>query len=450
MNLQTTGKQFKPSKAPFRGLGVIIILCAFSFTGMAQQQLTLQQCIDIALENNRNIKQQELTRQSREIAFNQARADLLPNLNASAGHSFNFGRSIGIDNVYQNVNSQQTRFGLGSDITLFDGMRMRRNIDARRADIYASQADLERIQEDIILSVSSAFLQALLNKELLQIAENQLGMTKARIAQQTEMVESGRLAHGELIELEAQRAREVMNRVQAENNLKLALLDLAQIMEMDRFDNFSIVAPATETLINEGILLSTAAIYESALVNRAEIRGAQFRLEGRQYELLVARALHTPTLSFGANIGTGYFNMSGVPNASFGHQFSNNRSSSLGFNLRIPIFNRFQVRNTVSNARLAVESQRIEIDRTKMELRRRIEQAHLSAIGAQSRWIAAQKSETASREAFRFVEQRFENGRANSFELFLAQNNLAQVLAEQAQAKYEFAFRIKILELLKN
>ena len=430
---------------------IITLLCAFSISGMAQQlQLTLQQCIDIALENNRNIKQQELNRQSREIAFNQARADLLPNLNASAGHSFNFGRSIGLDNTYQNVNSQQTRFGLGTDITIFDGMRLRRNIDARRADIYASQADLERIQEDIILSVSSAFLQALLNKELLQIAENQLEMTRARIAQQTEMVESGRLAQGELIELEAQRAREEMNRVQAENNLKLALLDLAQIMELDRFDNFSIVAPAAETLINDGVLLSTAAIYESALIHRPEIRGAQFRLTGSEHELQMARALHTPTLSLGANTGTGYFNMGGFDNASFGHQFRNNMSHSVGLNLRIPIFNRFQVRNSISNAMLNVENQRIEIDRTKIELRRRIEQAHLSAIGAQSRWTAAQKSETASREAFRFVEQRFESGRANSFELFLAQNNLAQVLAEQAQAKYEFAFRIKILELLKN
>ena len=428
-----------------------IILLSFSFSGMAQhQQLTLQDCINIALENNRAVKQQELNRQSREIAFNQARADLLPNLNANAAHNFNFGRSIGLDNVYQNINSQQTRFGLGSEITIFDGMRLRRNIDARRADMYASQADLERIQEDIILSVSSAFLQVLLNKELLQIAENQVEMTRTRIAQQTEIVESGRLAQSELIELEAQRAREEMNRIQAESNLKLAMLDLAQIMELDRFDNFSIVAPAIETLINEGVLLSVATIYENALVNRPEVRGAQLRLESREYEVLMTRALYTPTLSLGANIGTSYFNMGGRENNSFAHQFRNNRSSSVGFNLHIPIFNRFQVRNNVRNAMLAVENQRIEIERTKLELRRRIEQAHLSAIGAQSRWVAAQKSEVASREAFRLVEQRFENGRTNSFELFLAQNNLAQVLAEQAQAKYEFAFRLKILQLLKK
>jgi outer membrane protein len=355
-----------------------------------------------------------------------------------------------MDNTYQNTNSSQTRFGLNSDITIFDGMRLKRNIDARRADIYASQADLEKIQDDITISVSSAFLQALLSKELLQISENQLETTKENIAQRTQLVEEGRLAPGELLELEAQKAREEMNRVQAGNNLKLALLDLAQIMEMERFDNFDIATPAVEQLINEGVLLSSATVFESALINRPEIRGAQFRLQSREQELLIVKSQQYPTLSVGASMGTGYYNMSGRPNAGFGSQFRNNMSNSIGLNLRIPIFNQFRVRNNMSSATLAVENSRIAIDIAKNELRKRIEQAYFNAIGAQSRWEASKKSETASREAFRFVDQKFESGRANSFELFLAKNQLAQVLAEQAQAKYEFAFRIKILELLKD
>jgi outer membrane protein len=429
---------------------IIGILCFLSLAGMAQQTLTLEQCIDIALENNRNIKQQELNMQSREIAYNQARADLLPNLNASAGQNFNFGRSIGMDNTYQNVNSSQTNFGLNSGITIFEGLRLKRNIDARRADIFASQADLEKLQDDIIISVSSAFLQVLLNKELLQIAENQLETSKENIARRKELVESGKMAPGEMYELEAQLAREETNRVQAENNLKLAMLDLAQIMELDRFDNFGITAPAVEELINEGVLLSSAAVFESALIRRPEIRGAQFRLQSREQELLMSKSQRYPSLSLGASMGTGYYNMSGRNNDTFGSQFRNNMSNSVGLNVRIPIFNRFQVRNSVSNATLAVENSRIEIDKVKIELRKRIEQAYLNAVGAQSRWAAAQKSETASREAYRFAEQKFESGRANSYELFLAKTNLAQVLAEQAQAKYEFAFRIKILELLKD
>ena len=416
----------------------------------AQKQYTLLECIDIALENNRNIKQQEINRQQRELAYSQARAELLPSLNASAGQSFVFGRSIGIDNVYDNSNSSQTNFGIGADITIFDGLRMKHNIDARKAEMHASEADLEKIKDDIIMSVSTAFLQALLNKELLIISENQLESTSADYQRRLALVESGRLAEGELFEVEAQMAREELNRVQAENNLKLAILDLAQIMELESFNNFDIVAPSAETLINETGLIPSEAIYESALVNRPQIRSMQYRLESSQKEVLMARSQYFPTLSFGANMGTGYYNMSGRPNDTFSSQLRNNMSNSLGFNLRIPIFNKFQIKNNVSSARLAIANTQLELDKTKLELRKQIEQAYYNAVASASRWEAAKKSVEASNEAYRFTEEKHESGRANSYELFLAKNNQTQALGEEAQAKYEYAFRLKILELLKD
>ncbi|MDY9917313.1 MAG: TolC family protein [Proteiniphilum sp.] len=431
----------------------IIIALFFSaslFQAAAQQKYTLLECIDIALENNRNIKQQEIGRQQREIAYSQARADLLPNLNASAGQNFVFGRSIGLDNVYENTNSSQTSFSIGGDITLFDGLRMKHNIDARKADMQASEADLEKMRDDVVMSVSTAFLQALLNRELLQIAENQIETTQANLQRRSELVKSGKMAQGELYELEAQLAKEELNRVQAESNLKLALLDLAQIMELEEFNNFDITAPPAETLINEATLLQSEAVYESALVNRPEIRGMRYRLESSEKELLMAKAQYYPSLSFGVNMGTGYYRMSGRDNTSFSSQLRNNMSNSLGFSLRIPIFNRFQIRNSVHSAELAIANTQLEMDKTKVELRKRIEQAYYNATGAKSRWDAARKSIEASRESYRFAEEKYESGRANSYELFLAKNNLTQVLGEEAQAKYEYAFRLKILELLKD
>jgi len=416
----------------------------------AQQQYTLQECIDIALENNRNIKQQELNRQQREITYSQARADLLPSLNASAGQSFVFGRSIGLDNTYQNTNSSQTSFGLGADITLFDGLRMKHNIDARKADLHASEADLDKMRDDIIMSVTTAFLQTLLNKELLTIAESQLATTQADITRRTELVKSGKMAQGELYEQEAQLAREELNRVQAASNLKLALLDLAQIMELEVFDQFDVTAPPAETLISETPLLASRTVYESALINRPIIRSMQYQIESSEKEMLMAKSQLYPSLSFGANMGTGYYKMSGRNNDPLGTQLRNNMSNSLGFSLRIPIFNKFQVRNNVHSAELAIANTRLEMDKTKLELRKQIEQAYYNAIGAKSRWEAAQKSVTASDEAYRFAEQKFENGRANAYELFLAKNNQTQALGEEAQAKYEYAFRLKILELLKD
>lgn len=428
----------------------LLLTCGTLFTVSAQQQYTLLECIDIALENNRNIKLQELNRQQREIAYSQARADLLPSLNASAGQNFVFGRSIGLDNTYVNTNSSQTSFGIGADITLFDGLRMKHNIDARKADMHASEADLDKMRDDIIMSVSTAFLQALLNRELLQIAESQLETTQADIARRTELVKSGRMAKGELYEQEAQLAREELNRVQAASNHKLALLDLAQIMELEKFDDFDVTAPPAESLISESTLLASEAVYESALQNRPIIRSMQYRIESSEKEKLMARSQLYPSLSFGANMGTGYYNMSGRNNESFSSQLRNNMSNSLGLSLRIPIFNKFQVRNNIHSAELAIANTRLEMDKTKLELRKQIEQAYYNAVGAKSRWDAAKKSIEASNEAFRFTEEKYNSGRANSYELTQAKNNQTQALGEEAQAKYEYAFRLKILELLKD
>lgn len=428
---------------------IITLFLTLSLSGMAQQY-TLEECIDIALQNNRTIKQQELNRAQREIAYSQARSDLLPNLNAQAGQNFTFGRSIGLDNTYQNTNSAQTSFGIATDITLFDGLRMKHNIDAKRADLSAAEADVEKFKDDIEMSVATAFLQVLLQKELLQIANEQLALTDENIRRRNELIKSGKMAQGEIYELEAQRAREDQNRVQAESNLKLALLDLAQIMELEDFSQLDVVTPPVEQIIGNDMLLLPTDVYQQALMVRPEIRSSEYRLQSSEKEVLMAKSQLYPTLSFGANFGTGYYKMSGRPNDSFKSQLRNNMSNSLGFSLRIPIFNRFQTRNNIRSAELAVENNRIEMDKVKIELRKRIEQAYHNAVGAQSKWKATQKSEISGKEAFRFAQEKFDNGRANAYELFQAKSNLTQVLGEQAQAKYEYAFRLKILEMLNN
>jgi len=218
----------------------------------------------------------------------------------------------------------------------------------------------------------------------------------------------------------------------------------------ERFDDFDVTAPPAETLISESTLLASEAVYESALQNRPIIRSMQYKIESSEKEKLMARSQLYPSLSFGANMGTGYYKMNGRDNDPFGTQLRNNMSNSLGFSLRIPIFNKFQVRNNIQSAELAIANTRLEMDKTKLELRKQIEQAYYNAVGAKSRWDAAQKSVAASNEAYRFAKEKHDSGRANTYELTLAKNNQTQALGEEAQAKYEYAFRLKILELLKD
>jgi outer membrane protein len=414
----------------------------------AQKPWTLQQCVDTALTNNRNVKQQALVKKNKEIAYDQARKNLLPNLNGTANQNWYFGRSLNVDNTYQSTNSSQSSFGLSTGVTLFDGMKMKYNIDASKADMYASEADLQKIKQDITVNVAAGFLQILLNKELLQISKDQLELTKSKIEQRKALVIAGKMAEGEMYDLIAQESKEELSKVQAQNTLNLSLLDLAQYLELDHFENLDIVAPDN---LSESDLhfLSADEVFETALTHRPEIKGAEFRLKSSEYNVLIAKGNYYPTLTLGANYGTNYYNISNVPNKSFSQQIKDNKSTSVGLNLQIPIFNKFATRNNVRSAQLGVKSSTIAVVNAKIELKKSIQQAYYNALGAKSRWEASQKSEIASREAYRFVNQKYEAGRATLYELYQAKNNLTQVLSEQAQAKYEYFFRIKLLELMK-
>ncbi len=428
---------------------ITYILSTFIYAGYAQNVWTLEQCIDVALANNLDIKQQELNRKSKEIAYNQARQNLLPDLNASAGQSFNYGRSLNNDNIYQSANSSQTTFDLSAGITLFDGLRLKNSIDLRRAEMYASEADLEKVKSDIIMSVTTAFLQVLMNKELLQIAREQLSLTRVKIEQQKILIRNGKLAEGELYQLQAQEAKEEFKSIEAENSLMLSLLDLAQILELEDFENMDVIIPG-ELNPNDIMLLPAELVYENAILNRPEIKGAEQRLIGSEKNISIARSGYSPTLTLGGSFGSGYRNIEGLDTHSFGEQLSDNMRAGVGFTLNIPVFNKFTVRNNVKNAWLDFESNKLTIENTKLELRKTIQQAYQNALAAKARWDAAEKSEIAAREAYRFNNQKYEAGRATEYELFQAKNDLTQVLSEQAQAKYEYIFRVMILEILNG
>jgi outer membrane protein len=314
---------------------------------------------------------------------------------------------------------------------------MKYDIDARMADLKVSEAELEKIKQDIILNVSTIYLQVLLNKELLQVSEDQLKLTQLKVEQQKLLVEAGKMAEGEMYELIAQQSKEESNRIQADNNLKLSLLDLAQILELNDFEKLDIVVPAD--LMNQELqLLDPQTVYKDALLHRAEIKSSEYQLSSSEKNVMIAKSAYFPTLDFGVNVGSGYYNSVSTP-----------LSTNLGFSIRIPIFNKFETKNRVKTAQINVESNKLNVENTKLELRKTVEQAYYNAIAAKAKWEAANKSEIANKEAYRFANQKYEGGRATVYELNQAKNNLTQAESQVIQAKYEYVFRIKILELLK-
>lgn len=421
---------------------LIILLCQLS---TANCQLTLQQCIDSALLNSLTMQKQSNQYSSQRLQYAQSKADISPNISGSAGQSWIFGRSIGADNIYHAQNSSQTTFNLSANIVLFDGLQMKYNIDQARANMQASEANMQALELQIKMNISTMYLQVLLNKELLQVAENQVEDTRLKLQRDSALVAVNRLPAGELYTLQAQLAKEELQLTQRQNELRLALLDLAQAIEIQNVESFDIVVPSEDERAI-GLLPNNDEVYRIALLNRPEIKSLEYTIQANESALKGAKSAYSPTLSAGANVGTGYYDMQGADNQAFGTQMKDNFSASVGLNLHVPIYDKNQTTTRVKQQKLALENARLDLEQQKKDLRKEIDQAYYNAQNAQMEQISAERAEQSTAEALRYVTQKYEAGRCTLYEYQEARNNHLQSQSTRLQTEYNYLFRLRILQ----
>lgn len=414
----------------------------------AQNTWSLQECIDYALENNIQIKQQGLNTIYNENLVNQAKSDRLPNLNAGTSNNYSFGRSLNNDNVYENVNSTQLNGYLQSNVTLFNGFTMQNSVRQSQLDLQASIQDLQKAKDDLILNIAASYLEILFAEELSLIAEAQIEVTQQQIERTQKLVDAGSLARGALLEIEAQLAREELQLVNDQNRVQLAYLNLFQLLELPVEKSFTIEKPKLPEIKANITVLNSFDVFKNAINVRPEIKAAQLRVESAQRQLDIAKGYNYPTLSFGASYNNQYFNIlnSDFPQRSFSDQLKSNSRYGFGLNLNIPIFNRFQVRNGISNAKLQIADYEYRLQTSRNMLRKDIEQAFTNALAALNRYVSSEKAVKSTEEAFRYAEEKFNVGMMNTVEYNQSKNYLTVAQSELLQARYEYIFRAKILD----
>ncbi|MDR2918965.1 MAG: TolC family protein [Tannerella sp.] len=430
------------------------IFCLSGSAGAQAKQWTLEECIRHAIEHNIELKQIELEQEAREIELNTDKNSWLPNLNLSAGQNFSFGRMQGSDGVYTSRNGASTSFSARTQMPVFDGFKIYNNIESAKLNLKAAVASLEKAKEDLAINVASYFLQVLYNKEILSIAELQVALTSEQVSKTEVLVNSGKIPTSQLYDIKAQLANDEVSLAEARNNVNLALLDLAQALELERLgEDFNVSIPDIKDPVSENLqsLLPPDFIYDKAVVTKPQIKEQEYLLERQKKELKVAQADYYPNLSLSGGYSTSYYKAySGLRDGEYTHSFSSqlsdNSQETIGLSLSVPIFNRFQIRNNVRSARVAIINRELMMENSKKVLYKEIQQAYFNATAAQEKFIASGKSAEASKEAFVYAEERYAAGKSTVFEYNESKTKYSQSLAEQAQSKYNFIFRAKILD----
>jgi outer membrane protein len=438
-----------------QSVAVIATFIFLNFPVLAQEPWSLQQCIEYALDNNIQVKQQELNVKVSENQLTRAKHGVFPSLNASASQNYSFGRSTNfITNQKERRDIQSSSMSISSQVTLFNGFQLTNSKRQEALNLKASIIDVERLKNNISLNIAAAYLQILFSDEIVESSKMQLELSSLQVERTEKLVKAGSLPEGNLMEIEAQMASDELQLVSAQNQLDLAYLTLTQLLDIRNTETFAVQKPHIESLDQEPVASQSQLIFDQAQLTLPQIQGALIRVESAEKGVQIARGAQSPRLSLGANYGTGAQH-SLRSNLLFSEdpfldQIRDNANTSIGLSLSIPIFNGSQVRTSISNARINLENTRLSLEYEKNILFKDIQQAQADALAAFKKYKATEKNLNALQEAFRYTEQRFSLGLANSLDYTTSKTRLAKVQAELVSAKYEYIFKVKILDFYKG
>lgn len=461
---------------------VIALLFGFGLTGQAQsKKWTLEECVRYALENNITIKQSELDLKNADIDKKAAFGNYLPSVNGNASHSWNIGLNQDVTTgILRNQTTQYSSVGINAGVDIYKGLQNQNTMRKAKLSIVASQYQLLKMQEDISLNVASAFLQILSNKEDLKVKKEQLAIDEKRFARSEEMVNAGTIPRGDLFDLKATVATDKQNIAVSENNLLISKLSLAQLLQLKEFADFDVVDDTNAMDENNILAQSPIEIYNKAKETRTELKLAQTNLEIAEKNVAIAKGAYQPTLSAFYNFNTrasysdiivGSTPNTANPTSQIGYvqgtnqavlqdnyipvvgkadpildQFKDNKGQSFGFQLSVPIFNGFSVRNNVERNKVSLEKSKIDLEQKSLDLQRNVYTAFTDARGALNTYESATVTLEARQQAYNYAKEKYDVGLMNSFDFTQAQTLLTNAQSDVIRTKYDYMFKIKILE----
>ena len=428
----------------FRNLILILTILILADVN-AQKKWSLEECVTYAIENNISVRQANNALLSNDQDIIAAKGNFLPFLGINGSQRMNLGNVQIFDGEFVDRTFHSSNFGLNISQTIFNGFR---NTNVYRQSLINKAANLEefkRIKDNVSLTVVNSYLNVLLNKENLIIAEAQYDFSIEQLQLVKELVEAGVQPQANVFDAEASLANDSQQLTVAENSYTLAILSLSQVLQVP-FNSFDIqiidLDPPTQQLMYNDI----SSILDYAFKNRSEIKVAEKNIEAAKLGKEISKSGFYPSvsLSYGLNTGANFSNLTN--DNSFFQQINDNRGHSFALNLNIPVFSRFQNQTALAKAKIQVENSNLALEQAKVDLESNIQLAFNDAKAALKSYISSNKSVIARQLSFDNAKERYSIGALNSLDLEQNRTQLVNSQASLIQAKYDFIFKSKVLD----
>ena len=458
------------------------LIATFVFSALfttAQNKLTLQQAIETGIKNNIDVLQSDLLMQKADIAYKQSKESMLPNLNASADHGYNYGRSIDpFSNAFINQKVGFASYGASSNIVLFHGLSLQNQLKSNKLGYAASKLELQQAKDNLTINIILAYLQVLSAEDVLTQSREQVLVTQKQVDRLGVLNQSGAILPADYYDLKGQLATDQIAIVDNKANLETAKLSLVQLLNIPYDKNLEVERMPEENF-NTNYSGTPDSIYQTALKQFAQVKAANLRTQSAEKNISSVKGQLFPTLSFGGNINTNYssvatrdyfLNTTETPSSNYvtvdgaqypvivkqnnyntkkinySDQLSNNLFYTIDLGLTIPLFNAGRVRNQVKLAKIDLKNTKLVENNTKTQLQQSIERAYVNLTSSSEKYKLLQDQVNSFAESFRTAEIRFNAGAITSVDYLIAKNNLNRAQSNLIIAKYDFVLREKVLD----
>jgi len=416
----------------------------------AQEVITIEQAVDNTLKNNLNIKQAAFSAALSEEDLRQSRNALLPTLNGTINQSMQWGRSQQLSGLFENTQNYNLSPTVNANVAVFGGGTKINQIRQNKFLLDAGKTNIDKVKNDLILQVVTAYLQVLNNQDQVRATQQQLEVANSTLKREQALLDVGNKTLADISQAKSQSATAELNLTDAQNQLAISYLTLGQLMEIQPPMTFKVQPPLVNEIENLKTTYVPNDIYKQAMESFPDIRLAINYSKAAEKGVDVARGSFFPQITFGGGLGSAYyyqFNASQFrQNGGFGSQLSDNFGKFLSMGISVPILNGFQTRSNVRRAKITLLQRRNDETLAKNNLIKVINQAVADLNAAKSRFTSTQNAFEAQKDAFYVIEQRYNVGLVNSLDFSTAQTNRNKAEIDFILAKYDLIFRAKVID----
>lgn len=424
---------------------VFFLVSILTISAQAQEKKwTLQECVDYAIQNNISVKQSELDLETSSVEKLEAIGGFLPTLSGNANYSINTGASINpVTNQFQNTTFKSFSAQANSGITLFNGLANWKTLQRAKLNKIANTYRLDKMKDDIALSIANSYLQILFNKEQLKVQINQNNITKENLKRTRELIDAGVLPAGDIFDLEATNASQEQQIIASENAVLISKIALCQTMLLDDYVNFDVIEEIVNVPVSEVTNKSQEEILQKSKESVNDLKIALSNVDIAKKDLSISRSSYLPTLSGFVGYNTRWSESTPF---NFIDQLTLFDGTAVGLQLNVPILNGFTTRGRVQRAKINQERTEFQLKQAELDLERNVYQAYNDVKNAAKSYEAAQKTLEARQQAYDFAKERYQVGLMNSFDYSQANMTYENAQSEVLRTKYDYIFKTKILE----